>query len=139
MKQILGFILLGGLILGLGTAHHEVAAQAPPEQAGPDSVANLPDEEDTIPDRDSVHGMRERRQFRIIWWAAHLKGDMKRIYETYGYPSSRYREEVMGRIVEKWTYIDDGKMFSFRDSRLTEKRQFNPGSFKGYNSRAVTP
>lgn len=138
MKQILGFIIFGTLILGFGAVDGEVAAQTIQEQAGPDSIASVPDEEDAIPDPASVHGKRERRQFRIIWWAAHLRGDMKRIYETHGYPSSRYREEVMGRVVEKWTYIDEGKVFTFRDGRLTEKRQFNPGSFRGYSSRVVT-
>ena len=81
----------------------------------------------------------ERRQFRIKWWAAHLPDDMREIYEEYGYPSSRYREEVMGRLVERWTYLKQGRRFAFRNGQLTEERQFAPGTFRGDISRAVRP
>jgi hypothetical protein len=87
--------------------------------------------------RKVVASELERRQFRIKWWAAHLPEDMSEIYEEFGYPSSRYREEVMGRLVERWTYVKEGRRFTFRDGQLIEEREFTPGSFKGYSSREV--
>jgi hypothetical protein len=53
---------------------------------------------------------------------------MKETYETYGAPSTRYRETVMGRVIEKWTYIDLGKQFAFEDGTLTKTIEFPPGS-----------
>ena len=95
------------------------------------------EDEELLSQRRVVASELERRQFRIRWWAAHLADDMRDVYDSYGYPSSRYREEVMGRLVERWTYIEHGRRFTFKDGELIEERRFAPGSFKGDMSRAV--
>jgi hypothetical protein len=87
--------------------------------------------EDLLETLSEVHGKRGRRIFKAAYWAAGLESDMKKIYDTYGYPSSRYREEKAGVMLEKWTYLDAGKQFVFRDNRLTKTKRFNPGSAVG--------
>ncbi|MGQ9603100.1 MAG: hypothetical protein ACUVUU_02715 [bacterium] len=78
----------------------------------------------------SLHGKRERRLFRLENWVKSLKDDMKTVYETYGIPSSRYREESMGRVVEKWTYLDKGLEFTFQDAKIISQRRISGSSFK---------
>jgi hypothetical protein len=65
-----------------------------------------------------VEGKRERKQARMEAWVAGLEGDKKRIYAQYGHPSSRYREDVMGTVVEKWVYAGSGKIFTFKGNKL---------------------
>jgi hypothetical protein len=87
--------------------------------------------EDLLESLDQVHGKRARRLFKTAYWAAGLEGDMKAVYDAYGYPSTRYREVTAGVTLEKWTYLDDGTQFIFRDRKLTGTRDFNPGSALG--------
>jgi hypothetical protein len=87
--------------------------------------------EELLENLDEVHGKRGRRLFRTAYWAAGLQGDMRAIYDSYGYPSSRYREVKAGVNYERWTYLDAGKQFIFRDGRLIRTREFNPGSATG--------
>ncbi len=88
-------------------------------------------QEDLLETQGSVHGRRGRRLFKTAYWAAGLTGDMKRIYDSHGYPSSRYREQKVGVILEKWTYLETGRQFTFRGDRLKRTRRFNPGSTLG--------
>ena len=88
-------------------------------------------QEDLLEAQDSVHGKRGRRLFKTAYWAAGLTGDMKRIYDSHGYPSSRYREQKVGVVLEKWTYLEAGRQFVFRGNKLTRTRRFNPGSTIG--------
>ena len=81
-----------------------------------------------VPAHKLVRSRLERRVFRMAWWAANLRGDMKQTYDTYGAPSTRYRDTVMGRVVERWTYIDLGKQFAFEDGKLVKIVDFPPGS-----------
>jgi hypothetical protein len=85
----------------------------------------------TLPKRHAVESTREERAYRVALWASLLRGDMKTTYDAYGYPSTRYREAVLGRVLEKWTYIEAGKQFTFEDSRLVRTDEFNPGSLPG--------
>jgi hypothetical protein len=39
----------------------------------------------------------------------------------------------MGRVEEKWTYIEEGKQFTFRGSKLTRERKVNTRSASTYN------
>jgi hypothetical protein len=87
--------------------------------------------EDLLSTRGSVHGMKGRRLFRTAYWAAGLSGDMKRTYETHGYPSGRHREVKAGVTIEKWTYIAEGKQFVFRGDRLVRTERSIPGSATG--------
>ena len=58
---------------------------------------------------------------------------MAAIYDRYGYPSARYREEKMGRVEEKWTYIDAGKQFTFSGSKMTREQRINTRLTSTYN------
>jgi hypothetical protein len=66
-----------------------------------------------------VRSKRERRVERRTNWIKGLEGDKARIYELYGYPSGKYREEVMGTVVERWVYPEHGVTFKFKGGRLT--------------------
>ena len=65
-----------------------------------------------------ARGKRGRRLTRVDAWVSGLEGDKKRIYERYGHPSGRYRQESMGSVVEKWVYSDQGRTFTFKGNRL---------------------
>lgn len=127
------------LFLSTPSADHalgrETAEESETEEAPGEVEIIQEDEEITREDLlerlSEVRGKRGRRMFKAAYWAAGLEADMKRIYDTYGYPSSRYREEKAGVILEKWTYLEAGKQFVFRDNRLARTREFNPGSATG--------
>jgi hypothetical protein len=131
LKSALIVVLLG-LCLGsypAGVSRAQEASKQTEAEVSPAEEETT--REDLLESQSSVHGRHARRLFKTAYWAAGLTGDMKDIYETYGYPSSRYREEKVGVILEKWTYLEDGRQFIFRDDRLTRTRQFNPGSALG--------
>ena len=109
-----------------------IAQDTPAEPAQGDTLASEEvTKEDLLEAQASVRGKRGRRLFKTAYWAAGLTGDMKAIYDSYGYPSSRYREEKAGVMLEKWTYLDAGRQFTFRDNKLARTRRFNPGSAVG--------
>lgn len=121
-----GFILsvpLAGASFAQDTSEESDAKIAPSEE----EIT----QEDLLEAQDSVHGKRGRRLFKTAYWAAGLTGDMKSIYDSYGYPSSRYREQKAGVVLEKWTYLEAGRQFIFRDNKLTRTRRFSPGSALG--------
>ena len=66
-----------------------------------------------------VRSKRERRVERRNNWIEGLEGDKARIYELYGYPSGKYREEVMGAVIERWVYPEHGMTFKFKGNKLT--------------------
>ena len=66
-----------------------------------------------------VRSKRERRVERRTNWVEGLEGDRARIYELYGYQSGKYREEVMGTVVERWVYPEHGVTFKFKGNKLT--------------------
>jgi len=121
MKRVLTVSLVLALLLGSG-----IAAIANSEE---DEVT----QEDILKTKGTVHGAGSRARFRTAYWAAGLEGDMKDVYEHYGYPSVRYREEKMGRVEETWTYIESGKQFTFRGSRMTREQKINTRSASTYN------
>jgi hypothetical protein len=120
------------IIVALSLASSSIAQETPEDPAPADTLAaeNIT-QEDLLEVQASVHGRRGRRLFKNAYWAAGLTGDMKKVYGSHGYPSSRYREQKAGVLLEKWTYLEEGKQFTFRDSRLTRTREFNPGSALG--------
>ncbi len=74
-----------------------------------------------VPKRKLVESKRERKAFRMNMWVSGLEGDMERIHGEYGHPTGRHRDEVMGRIIEKWVYSDKGKTFIFEDNKLVDR------------------
>lgn len=97
------------------------------------------EEQSLLAERKMVESMREKRIFRMKWWAARLRGDMKETYLEYGYPSYRYREYVMGSLVEKWTYLRKGKQFTFKEARLIDVRSFRPGTVGAFGRLTLRP
>jgi hypothetical protein len=90
--------------------------------AGSESAAKETKQETEKSDEDIpklVRSKRERRVERRGNWVEGLKGDKARIYELYGYPSGKYREEVMGTVVERWVYPEHGVTFKFKGNKLT--------------------
>ncbi|MFH1311771.1 MAG: hypothetical protein ABIJ00_00955 [Candidatus Eisenbacteria bacterium] len=139
MKTIFGCVLVLAVVLGPAASSYILAEEAGSAESPEAAEIRAQEDKDLLSQRKVVASELERRQFRIKWWAAHLTDDMRDVYDEYGYPSSRYREEVMGRLVERWTYVDQGRRFGFKDGQLIEERQFAPGTFKGGISRAVRP
>jgi hypothetical protein len=118
-----------------GVADQAVAGEAAVDQSATDQVvlpqgtgAMTSGTGEGLPHRKLVMTENELRAYRLKLWAALLKGDMKGVYDTYGAPSTRYRESTMGRVVEKWIYADQGKEFSFEDGKLVKTIDFKPGS-----------
>lgn len=66
-----------------------------------------------------VRSKRERRIERRDNWIDGLEGDKARIFDLYGYPAGKYREEVMGVVIERWVYPEHGVTFKFKDNKLT--------------------
>jgi hypothetical protein len=137
MKTALGCILVLVTILGPVAAGGLLAEEKRSAQSPEAAEMRAQEDKDLLAERKVVASELERRQFRIKWWAAHLTDDMRDIYDDYGYPSSRYREDVMGRLVERWTYVKQGIRFTFRDGQLIETRNFAPGAFEGDISRTA--
>lgn len=91
-----------------GTRGAAVKERARKDNDGPDQV----------PANQLAKGKRGRRLTRMEGWVASLEGDKERIYNRYGHPHGRYREEAMGTVVEKWVYPDKGKTFVFKGNKL---------------------
>ena len=125
MKRISAVFLILGLLLGISLTEVIYAQDTGTQE---EEIT----QEDLLKARGTVRGKRGRSNFKVAYWAAGLEGDMKEIYEAYGYPSARYREDTMGRIEEKWTYIKAGKQFTFRDGKLTRERNFVPSASPAY-------
>jgi hypothetical protein len=109
---------LGAAVL-LGSALRDCPVAASGRTAG----VKIEESEDNrnsreVPPERIARGKRGRRLTRIDVWISGLEGDKKRIYERYGHPSGRYREESMGTVVEKWVYSDKGKTFTFKGNKL---------------------
>lgn len=123
---------LAGLFLSVPLVGGSLAQDTSEESAAEVTPAEEEiTQEDLLEAQGSVHGKRGRRLFKTAYWAAGLTGDMKEIYDSYGYPSSRFREQKVGVVLEKWTYLEAGRQFIFRDDKLTRTRNFNPGSALG--------
>jgi hypothetical protein len=65
-----------------------------------------------------VRSKRERKVERRTNWIEGLEGDKARIYNLYGYPSGKYREEAMGTVIERWVYPEHGVTFKFKGNKL---------------------
>lgn len=125
-------LALAGLMVCLPLACASLAQETPEEPATEVTPAEEEiTQEDLLEDQASVHGKRGRRLFKTAYWAAGLTGDMKSIYDTHGYPSSRYREYKAGVMIEKWSYLEAGRQFIFRGDKLARTRRFVPGSAVG--------
>lgn len=60
-----------------------------------------------------VTGKKERKFVRHYLYIKNLSGDMKTIYDEYGFTPHRVRTNEAGRIKMSWTYYEDGLVFVF--------------------------
>lgn len=66
-----------------------------------------------------ITSKHDRKVERRTNWIEGLEGDKARIFDLYGYPSGKYREEVMGTVIERWVYPEHGVTFKFKGNKLT--------------------
>ena len=72
-------------------------------------------------------GKRGRRLLRHELLVKKWRNDKLSVYEEYGFPVHRLREEAYGRILEHWTYYEHGVEFVFdEDHNLVKTRTFWP-------------
>ena len=60
-----------------------------------------------------VTGKQERKMTRHLVYLANLQGDMKDVYDQYGFTTHRVRTNVAGRVTMTWTYLELGLVFEF--------------------------
>jgi len=73
-----------------------------------------------------VTGKRERKNMRHLLYLYNLTGDMKAVYDEYGYTPHRIRVNGYGQIRQQWTYLEIGKVFVFdQQSNLVETHSVN--------------
>jgi len=60
-----------------------------------------------------VTGERERKNIRHFLFIENLTGDMRAVYDEYGYTPHRIRINGYGEIREQWTYYERGLLFVF--------------------------
>jgi hypothetical protein len=110
-------ILAAALVLGSAACNRPAAAPARARDEKIEKPRDNPNTREVETDK-IARGKRSRRLTRVDAWVSGLEGDKKRIYERYGHPTSRIRQESMGSVVEKWTYSGTGKTFTFKGNRL---------------------
>jgi hypothetical protein len=72
-------------------------------------------------------GQKGRRYLRHTYYVENLQSDKLAVYEEYGYPRHRLRENAYGRVTEHWTYNEYGLEFVFdQNSVLVETKTFWP-------------
>lgn len=121
MRLTITIIALLAVAIVLGAAHSDLLFAASTNTDQEQAEVGESEEKTNVrevPTPKLVEGKRERRLTRVNAWIASLEGDKKRIYDRYGHPSGRYREESMGAVVEKWVYSDIKKTFTFRGNKL---------------------
>jgi len=83
-------------------------------------------EEEMVGGLRLARGKHGRKVWRATRWVDQLTGDKARVFDAYGMPSSRYREEVMGRVQEMWTYQEQGLEITFEGGKIVRTKEFIP-------------
>lgn len=73
-------------------------------------------------------GKHGRKMWRTTRWVNMLTGDKAKIFDAWGMPSTRYREDKMGRVTEMWTYQDQGMEITFEGDTIIRTTRFTPGT-----------
>lgn len=96
----------------------------------PDQTQYVPGEveEETVGGLRLAKGKHGRKMWRSTYWVSQLSGDKARVFDAWGMPSSRYREEAMGRVTEMWTYHDQGMEITFEGDKIIRTKRFTPGT-----------
>jgi hypothetical protein len=91
-------------------------------------------EEEMVGGLRLAKGKHGRKMWRTNYWVNSLEGDKAKIFDSYGMPSSRYREEAMGRVEETWTYLEQGLEIVFHGDKIVRTKTLFPtrGPNPGY-------
>lgn len=73
-------------------------------------------------------GKHGRKMWRTTRWVSQLSGDKAKVFDSWGMPSTRYREDTLGRVQEMWTYQDQGVEITFEGDSIIRTKRFTPGS-----------
>ena len=85
-------------------------------------------EEEVVGGLRLAKGKHGRKMWRTTRWVDQLSGDKAKVFDSYGMPSSRYREEALGRVEEIWTYLDQGVEITFQGDTITRTKRITPGT-----------
>jgi len=98
--------------------------------ASPGETVYVPGEtdEEIVGGLRLAKGKHGRKLWRSTRWSSLLTGDKAEVFDAWGMPSSRYREEKMGRVTETWTYQDQGVEITFEGAKTIRTRRFPPGT-----------
>jgi hypothetical protein len=124
MKYPVAFMVLIFAVTLLGPAITSSILKSPTHvvYAGTEKILKKSDQKTEKPAEETkkfITSKHERKVERRNNWIEGLEGDKARIYELYGYPSGKYREEVMGAVIERWVYPEHGVTFKFKGNKLT--------------------
>jgi hypothetical protein len=91
-------------------------------------------EEEMVGGLRLTKGKHGRKMWRTNYWVNSLTGDKAKVFDSYGMPSSRYREETMGRVEETWTYLEQGLEIVFSGDNIARTKRSFPtrGPDPGY-------
>lgn len=65
-----------------------------------------------------------RHGVRMAYWRAHLPPDMRRVFDTLGYPLNRVLQTPVGHTEEWWYYGMLDPPLRFRDGELLDTERF---------------
>jgi hypothetical protein len=85
-------------------------------------------EEEMVGGLRLAKGKHGRKMWRTTRWVDQLTGDKAKIFDAWGMPSSRYREDKLGRVTEMWTYHDQGVEITFEGDKAIRTKRFTPGT-----------
>lgn len=85
-------------------------------------------EEEIVGGLRLAKGKHGRKMWRTTRWVDQLSGDKAKVFDSYGMPSSRYREETLGRVEETWTYLDQGVEITFQGDSIVRTKRITPGT-----------
>ncbi len=123
--------------LAAGMAIILIVAFLPVIALAQETSSSTSDETAYVPggtDEEIVGGLRlakgkhGRKMWRSTRWVSQLSGDKAKVFDAWGMPSSRYREETLGRVKEMWTYQDQGVEITFVGDSIIRTKRFTPGS-----------
>jgi len=123
--------------LAAGMAILLIVAFLPVSALAQETSSSTPDQTQYVPgevEEEVVGGLRlakgkhGRRMWKTTRWVSQLSGDKAKVFDSWGMPSSRYREDTLGRITEMWTYQDQGVEITFEGDTIIRTKRFTPGT-----------
>jgi hypothetical protein len=85
-------------------------------------------EEEVVGGLRLAKGKHGRKMWRATRWVDQLSGDKAKVFDSYGMPSSRYREETLGRVEETWTYLEQGMEITFQGDSIIRTKKIAPAT-----------